>query len=140
MARGRTRRARRGDEPDMPLSSFSDIAFLLIIYFILAASLTQDVGIRTDIPAGEKATEAAEETRTVVLHEDGLTWGQQTITIEALRDELDAMDLPAKDDSDRVVQFEARGEVPWQRYYEVLAAIENAGGIPGILMEVEAEQ
>ena len=42
---------------DIPVGSFSDIAFLLIIYFLVATSLVKLKGITADLPSGEKATE-----------------------------------------------------------------------------------
>lgn len=118
----------------IPTDSFADIAFLLIIYFILAASISQDWGFRTDIPAGQKATEATDE-KTILLRDDGIFWGERNISIDELRGELTGLNLLNRDPNSRVVQFEAKGNVVWQRYYEVLAAIEQAGGVPGILME-----
>ncbi|MGB2820259.1 MAG: biopolymer transporter ExbD [Phycisphaerae bacterium] len=134
MARGRRGRRRRRGEPVIPTDSFADIAFLLIIYFILAASISQDWGFRTDIPAGQKATEATDE-KTILLRDDGIFWGERNISIDELRGELTGLNLLNRDPNSRVVQFEAKGNVVWQRYYEVLAAIEQAGGVPGILME-----
>jgi len=128
------RRHRQRPEPEIPTDSFCDIAFLLIIYFILAASLSQDWGFHTDIPAGQKATEATDD-KSILLRSDGLFWGDRNVSIAQLRGELSGMKLPDRDPNSRVVQFEARGNVAWQRYYEVLAAIEQAGGVPGILME-----
>jgi len=132
MARRRPR-ARRS-EPVIPTESFADIAFLLIIYFILAASISQDWGFSTDIPAGQKATEATDE-KSILLRDDGIFWGDRNVSIDQLRGELVGLKLTERDPNSRVVQFEARGNVAWQQYYEVLAAIEQAGGIPGILME-----
>ncbi|HUT01788.1 MAG TPA: biopolymer transporter ExbD [Phycisphaerae bacterium] len=129
----RDRRRPRG-EPEIPTQSFADIAFLLIIYFILAASLSQDLGFRTDIPAGQKATEATED-RTVLLRQDGLFWGERPVSIGELRGELAGMKLADRDPNHRVVQFEAKGDVLWQSYFEVLDAIGKAGGQPGIVME-----
>lgn len=134
MARRNGRKKRRRQEPDVPVQSFADIAFLLIIYFILAASLSQDWGFRTDLPAGEKATEATSD-KSVLLREDALLWGEKTVSIDELRSELTGLGLAQRDAARRVVQFEARGNVPWQDYYAVLAAIEAAGGVPGIVMD-----
>jgi len=41
---------------EIPVGSFSDIAFLLIIYFLVATSLVKLKGITADLPSGEKAT------------------------------------------------------------------------------------
>lgn len=136
-SRKRTRRA-LGGYPD--LTSFADIAFLLIIYFILATSFHQQMGLKTDIPAGQKAQEAQPDKKAVTLHPDGIYWGGRPVSAAELRRELVALRLAERGANDRVVQFEAKSGVAWQEYYEVLAAIRNAGGEPGIVMESDKDR
>ncbi len=126
------RRRRTAGYPD--LTSFSDIAFLLIIYFILATSFQQQTGLKTDIPSGQQATEAKAEEKTVMLRPDGLYYGDKQLSFTELRGELTRLDLSSRAPEDRVVQFEAKPGVLWQQYYEVLAAIRGSGGEPGIVM------
>lgn len=129
------RRKKEKPEPEIPTASFSDIAFLLIIYFILATSLSKEMGFRTDIPAGQKAQQATEE-KGVLLKEDGLYWGDQRVSVTQLYDELEKMDLKAKEPKNQIVQFECKGkQIQWQEYFEVLATIRRANGIPGIVTE-----
>ena len=128
------RKRRRREEPQINLTSFADIAFLLIIYFILAASLSQDLGFSTDIPAGQKAEKASDD-KTITIKDEDLYWGDQKINIFELQQELINLKLPERDPNARVVQFEAKGRVIYQQYYEVLAAIDTAGGIPGIVTD-----
>jgi len=132
----RARRRRTGGYPD--LTSFSDIAFLLIIYFILATSFHQPVGLKTDLPAGEP-TQQAEAEKTITLDRGAIYYGPQAVSIDQLRAELAGLDLPARTPARRIVQMEAKADVRWQAYYEVLAAIRGAGGEPGIVMEVGGE-
>jgi biopolymer transport protein ExbD len=129
----RRKRRRAGGYPD--LTSFSDIAFLLIIYFILATSFHQQVGLKTDIPAGQQAKQAGAEEKSVMLRPDGVFYGERQVTLDELRGELSRLDLPARPAEQRVVQFEAKPGVLWQEYYEVLSAIRGSGGEPGIVME-----
>jgi biopolymer transport protein ExbD len=131
--RQKKRMRRGGGFPE--LTSFSDIAFLLIIYFILATSFNQQVGLKTDIPSGQQAKEAKAEEKTVMLRTDGLFYGDKQMTFDEFRAELAQLDLPARPAEQRVVQFEAKPGVLWQEYYEVLAAIRGSGGEPGIVME-----
>ena len=65
-ARGRTRKR----TPEVPVSSFSDIAFLLIIYFILATTLARMTGVVAEIPSGKKAETKKETPRSVQLFAD----------------------------------------------------------------------
>lgn len=128
------RRSRTGGYPD--LTSFSDIAFLLIIYFILATSFSQVTGLKTDIPSGQQAEQASEQDKTIMLRKEGLFYGENEVTFSELRSALDGLDLAKRPEGKRVVQFEAKEGVKWQEYYEVLATIRASGGEPGIVMEV----
>jgi len=129
----RRRRRRTGGYPD--LTSFSDIAFLLIIYFILATSFHQVSGLKTEIPSGQQTQEASAQDKTIMLRPDGLFYGDKAVTSDQLRSELGKLDLPNRSADKRVVQFEAKPGVKWQEYYDVLAAIRASGGEPGIVME-----
>ncbi len=136
--RGRKRRRRRtGGYPD--LTSFSDIAFLLIIYFILLTSFYQPQGLRTDLPAGKPTQQARADEKTITVETNAIRYGAKVVSIEQLRAELIGLDLPSLPAERRVVQMEAKSGVRWQAYYEVLAAISGAGGEPGIVMEVGEE-
>jgi len=130
---GRRRRRRTGGYPD--LTSFSDIAFLLIIYFILATSFHQVAGLKTEIPSGQQSEQAAAQDKSVMLRPDGLFYGDAHVTFDELRGELARLELAGRPADRRVVQFEAKPGVKWQEYYEVLAAIRSSGGEPGIVME-----
>ena len=137
---GRYRRKKQKAEPEIPTASFGDLAFLLIIYFILATSLNVEVGFQTDVPAGQKAKQATEE-KSVLLKHDGLYWGEDRVTVEELQLTLTKMDLAKRDPNHQIVQFEAKGRmIPWQQYYEVLAAIRASGGIPGIVTESDEKK
>ncbi len=124
---------------NIPTDSFADIAFLLIIYFILATTFMTYQGLTTQLPSGEKTQQQTkEEPPTVRLTGDQIHWGKQPVDMPSLRGKLKEMDLPAKDDSDRVIMLEATANVNWQNYSEALAAIAAAGGVPGIAMDEEA--
>ncbi|MFP4105116.1 MAG: ExbD/TolR family protein [Phycisphaerae bacterium] len=141
MARNRRKtrgRKTREQDGDIPVDSFSDIAFLLIIFFVFAASLASVVGLESDLPSGEK-TEATEqdEDDTVRLNGDQIRLGKRQVTIEELRKELQDMQLETLSESDRIIKVEANGQVNFQRYSEVMAAISSAGGELGLTMDAE---
>jgi biopolymer transport protein ExbD len=129
----RTIARREGVEP--PVDSFSDIAFLLIIFFILVTSLSQLTGLQTEMPAAEKSEAQPEKTPTVALSEGRLLFNDEAMTLEVLRTQLAGLALAGKADGDNVVLLEASGKVPYQDYYQVMAAISAAGGVIGILQE-----
>ncbi len=128
---------RRAKADDVPVSSFSDIAFLLIIFFILVTSLEQFAGFKAALPAGEQSTqEAEEEMPTVKMHDGRITMNEDTVTIEQLHERLKAMNLAEREtDEERIVIIEATGRVEYQVYFEVMAAISHAGGVIAIIKE-----
>jgi biopolymer transport protein ExbD len=133
----------RKRESAIPTDSLSDIAFLLIIFFILTTSIRRLTGFNTDMPSAQKSPpqqQQTEKTPTVALVGGALKWDGQAIDGEGLRQKLVALNLPAKKESDRIVILETSGKVPYQQYYETLAIISGAGGIVGILTEEEGKK
>lgn len=130
---------RRAHSDEVPVSSFSDIAFLLIIFFILVTSLEKFAGFRAALPAGDKAAESkADEMPTVKVDNGRIYYADRILTIDELRAELDALKLGAKArEEERIVIIEATGAVAYQTYYEIMAAISTAQGVVGIVKEGE---
>ena len=138
MARTFGKHSRRR-EPEIPTASFADIAFLLIIFFILASALAITQGFVAEIPEGEKSQAEQEKTTTVRLSDGKITLNDEALTLDGLRARLAEMDLRGKRGNDKIVLFEQAGEDDWQAFYEVWAAVSSAGGEVVIVLE-EGEQ
>jgi len=134
MAGKRPRRRKMGCD-DIPVASFADIAFLLIIFFILATTLVRTQGFHTEFPQGEKSEEPPRKTTTVQLHEGKITLNDGQVDLAGLRAGLAELKLHTRTGDDRVVLLEATGKVDYQRYFEVMAAITRAGGTICIVRE-----
>ena len=65
MAGRRKKKRKKRDAPGVPVNSFADIAFLLIVFFVIASTLTRTTGVISDIPAGEKSEARARLRRRV---------------------------------------------------------------------------
>ena len=133
---------RQGDiEPD--LTSFSDIANLLIIFFILTTTLARPWGRQVDMPSASTPPQQQKQesdTPTINLMADRITIseGSETgkeITMNELRQYLWKKNFPAMDEKHRSVSVETANEVPYERYYQVVTAIAAAGGIVAILSD-----
>lgn len=136
MARLKKRRELSGD--DVPTSSFSDIAFLLIIFFILVTSLQNFAGFKAQLPAGEKSAEAATDKMPAIkLHNGDIHLNDQKLDLAGLRRQLTDLNLGGKPEAERIVLLEATGKVPYQQYYEVMSLISHVGGVVGIVQEGE---
>ena len=133
---------RQGDiEPD--LTSFSDIANLLIIFFILTTTLARPWGRQVDMPSAATPPQEQKQqsdTPTVNLMRDRITIaeggeGEKEVTMNELRQYLWKKNFPKMDDKHKSVSVETSDDVPYERYYQVVTAIAAAGGVVAILTD-----
>jgi biopolymer transport protein ExbD len=133
-------RRREQRELEIPTDSVSDIAFLLIIFFILTTTLTKLSGFTAELPSAaanqQQATSDA-KTPTVQLANGKLLFDEREVSPAALRERLLDLRLDKRQGEERIVMLEAAGKVDYQTYYEVMAAISAAGGVVAIVEEDE---
>ena len=123
-------------DDDIPTASFSDLAFLLNIFFILTASLVQPTGFRADIPAGEAGQTQEQKMTTVALSSDGkIIYNDNPVSMKQLRAKLREADLPNKLPDSRTILLSASGNVPYQDYFQTMSTISAAGGLVAIMRE-----
>lgn len=133
----RTRRSRKRAEPSVPTDSVSDIAFLLIIFFILVTTLQQQLGFITELPSGERGQEKNEKTPIVQVKDGNITLNDQAVDIDELSRRLADLALAQKEGGQKVVLLEAAGNVEYQQYFDIMTRINAAGGVIGIVREEE---
>jgi biopolymer transport protein ExbD len=122
----------------IPTDSFSDIAFLLIIYFLVATSLVKISGVTADLPSGEKQAQAnVEKTPTVNLRGNEIFFNEKPVSLAELEARLAALDLGAQEASKRVVMLESTRETLYEPYFQALAAISANGGVVAIVGDEE---
>ena len=133
---------KQGDiEPD--LTSFSDIANLLIIFFILTTTLSRPWGRRVDMPGASTPPQTSSQqsdTPTINLMRDRVTFSdgstkEREVTMGELRKLLWQKNFPSLDEKKRSVSVETANDVPYERYYQVVTAIAAAGGVVAILSD-----
>lgn len=139
MPRAARKRKRREGAGEVPLDSMSDIAFLLIIFFIIATTLTKVHGFVTDLPAGKENTDQQEEKNnpTITLVGERVHYDEIEVSLDELRDKLFDLDLASKAEELRIIKLEANEDVKYGYYFPVWAAIVKAGGVVAI---VETEE
>ena len=134
---------RQGDiEPD--LTSFSDIANLLIIFFILTTTLARPWGRKVDMPSAATPPQQQNQqsdTPTINLMKDRITVsdggkeGEKEVTMNELKQFLWKKNFPQMDEKHKNVSVETSDDVPYERYYQVVTAIAAAGGFVAILTD-----
>jgi biopolymer transport protein ExbD len=118
------------------------VAFLLIIFFILTTSIQRLAGFTAQLPSAEKnqvKSQQAEKTPTVALNGSEIMLDDKAISMEGLRQHLMGLKLDTKADSERVVLLDAEASVNYQQYFEVMACINSAGGVTGLLTEEDGK-
>lgn len=136
MFKHRRRQSKKHRSGEIPTGSFADIAFLIIIYFLIATTLVKVKSITADLPTGEKQADAQiDKTPTLNLLDDQMFFNDNPVTIQTLNDRLAAMGLADKPAGKRVIMLESTDETPWEVYFHALAAISANGGVVALVEE-----
>jgi biopolymer transport protein ExbD len=131
-------------DTDIPTASFSDVAFLLIIFFLLTTSLQHSAGFKTELPSSSKSGAPAKEEQKmpeVMISNSKLALNDTELSIVELRKRLKQMRLDIRNTlEEKIVLFSSTPDVSYQRYYEVLAVISSASGIAAVVREGNTSQ
>jgi biopolymer transport protein ExbD len=124
--------------PEIPLTSTADVAFLLLVFFLVAASSGTDAGRNLDLPSTEQAQEQKQEQQNleVTVKPDVFVVADREIEqldelAAAIRDFLADKTTP----EERLVLITSDDSVTYQRWSDAVSAIEQAGGIPAPQIE-----
>jgi biopolymer transport protein ExbD len=132
-------RRKETKELEIPTDSVSDIAFLLIIFFILTTTLSKLSGFTAELPSADasqkQAAKTDAKTPSVQLAGGKLLFNEQEVSLQTLQDRLLDLRLGSKEGEEKVVLLEAGGKVEYQTYYAAMAAISTAGGVVAIVEE-----
>jgi biopolymer transport protein ExbD len=138
MLKHRRQQEKKHRTGDIPVGSFSDIAFLLIIYFLAATSLVKVHSITADLPAGDKQSQAQlDKTPIVNLRGDEVFFSDKKVTIDDLNLRLAALKLSEQPAGKRVIMLESSSTTIFKVYFQVLAAISHNGGVVAIVEDEE---
>ena len=127
---------------DPDVTAYSDIAFLLIIFFILTTSFSTPLGRMIEMPSAAKPEVERTEDRTpsVNILVDRIMFGEvdkdgREVTTAELRAELKQFGFYARPEKERMVVVEVTEDVTYQRYYEIVTMIAESGGIVAMVKD-----
>jgi biopolymer transport protein ExbD len=125
---------------DPPECASSDIAFTLIIFFLVCAAVQPETGMSQALPKAEEKSEERQQSKnlevsitptSIVLNGSPLQLPEFTRRIAA--------ELKTKTrEQDRIVVMKSAPETPYPAWIRVSRAIDSAGGI--LTLEVESEK
>lgn len=129
------------DQEAIPTTSLADMMFLLLIFFIMTTTLSRVTGFVSDMPSGAGGKQAEQEkTPTVLLQGDEVRLNDEVTTMASLRNSLKALHFELKEGNDKIVMVSTAGNVSYQSYYQVLAAIQSCSGVVAIVSEDAGEK
>ncbi len=129
-------RKKQYKEAEVIIYSLIDIAFLLLIFFILTTTMVKTAGSRLTIPAGVHDPSRAEEKQLIVnLKAAEIYYGERAerLTLDEFRARLLSEGLLAREASRRIVVLDSTGDVPYEHYFQVVATIAKAGGVVALI-------
>jgi len=118
-----------------PASATGDIAFNLIVFFLVCASVQPDSGREQSLPRSEQESEEQSENIEVQLTRDRVMLNGSVLSQADFKEGLErALSGKARPD-DRVVVVKSKPDTPYAHWILVTEMIERAGGIVTIQTE-----
>jgi biopolymer transport protein ExbD len=123
-----------------PASATGDIAFNLIVFFLVCASVQPDAGRKQTIPSSETIEDQKQEQNNVevFLSREIVTLDGDEVEMGQFLPRLQAKLAGKKTPDDRVVVFKEKPDTPYSRYINVMRMIDEAGGV--IVFQIEEER
>ena len=117
-------------------SATSDIAFILIIFFLVCASVQQEDGRPQEIPNSDKERQSKNPIR-VGLERDHIKLNGEVMAMKKFEENL--LDLISRrvSEAEKTVAVRCSPTVPYDRWINVTAAIEKAGGTITLMRKVQ---
>ena len=132
----------RSSDIELDLTSFGDIAFLLIIFFVLTASMDRPFGRQMEMPSAASPPPGAESPRipTINILEDRILYtegegAERELNMTELRGELFKKEFPRQEPKARLVVLEMADTVEYERYFQVVTMIAETGGVVAMLSD-----
>ena len=123
--------------PQMPLTSLSDIALLLLIFFIVTTSFMAQRAIRAELPSITPDKEEASDKLIQVVVEEGCVYlDGERMMMDELAPYLAAKLADKVKPEERAVVVDAKATVRYERFVRAVNEIKRAGGIVTV-MKVE---
>ena len=122
----------------LDLAAFSDIAFLLIVFFLISTTFIFNFGTKLEIPTGTTDKEESQEKITTVdVTPEKIIYNgsSQPIAMAELRVLLHKEEFATKPEKERMVLVQSASEVQCERYFQIVSAISDAGGVLAMLEE-----
>ncbi|MFT5471370.1 MAG: biopolymer transport protein ExbD [Verrucomicrobiales bacterium] len=123
-----------------PATAAPDIAFILIVFFLVCASVQPDSGKPQDIPRSEESENKEDQSQNIeiTLTQKTILINSETIAMNGVETKLKQLLSGKKNEADHVVMLKSAKDTTYQRWIDLTSRIEKAGGI--VTLQLEQEQ
>jgi biopolymer transport protein ExbD len=124
-----------------PSSAATDIAFILIIFFLVCASVQPDTGRAQTIPRSEEQHEKSKQSQNieVSISPAAVVINGNVVAAESVRVKLKSLLAGREREEDRVVVVKSARATPYDRWIAITEQIEQAGGTITLKIEKQKE-
>ncbi|MBF0243833.1 MAG: biopolymer transporter ExbD [Planctomycetes bacterium] len=111
--------------PMVPIASMGDIAFLLIIFFMVVSNFMKEAHVELERPKSPDIEKMKPSQISVSYDKDSQLWLQGTIcTVEELESGLSAL---LETNNDKLVMVKIDKNIPEEKFQPVMMALSKAG-------------
>lgn len=134
-------RKRKIEEPEIPTASMADIAFLLIIFFMLTTIFSRAKGLKMVLP--EKSTEIVkiktENTMRISINPEGKIFVDDAITETPISELRNIVKERIKENPKLIVLIKTNVSAPYHKMIEVYDEVLLAGADKVALQSIKGE-
>lgn len=125
---------------DPPASASSDIAFILIIFFLVCASVQPETGLAQSLPKTEAKEEKRDQSKNleVSITPSSIVLNGSPLQLPEFSRRIAAALAEKKREADKVVVVKSSPDTPYEQWIRVSQAIDAAGGI--LTLELKSER
>ena len=125
---------------DPPTSASSDIAFILIIFFLVCASVQPETGLGQTLPKAETQEEKPNQSKNleVSITPSSILLNGNPMQMAAFRARMTTELAKKTREADKVVVVKSAPDTTYERWIEVSQIIDQAGGT--LTLEIESKE
>lgn len=124
------------------MNLLTDLAFNLLIFFVVCASSAQEQkGKPQQVPStqGEKSAETKPQNVEVAITRTTVSLNGAAVPVSELKAKVAALLASKTKPEDRIVEVKSAKDTPYSIWIRVTGAIEEAGGVVTIQVDVEKD-
>jgi len=124
----------------IPVVAMSDIAFLLIVFFMLISKPTEE-GIELNLPSAKSSKEKEVNQKSISIEKNGQMFlAGRAVNAAELEVELAKMLEKAETDEERVVAIKADEATLYKFAFKAIDIVNKVGGIPALISDTGGEE